>query len=280
MFLLHQFHNGRAAQAFSDYLTALGIKNKLHYDDFNYQLLLAQEEQQAQAESELALFLQHPNDPKYMSASWQTGEVSSEHNYFAFSDSSLVSNFFHHAGLVTHGIFAVCLVLYLLIAAGLFQPIPSVLAFFTNQPFDYSQSWRFITPALLHFSALHIIFNLLWWWQLAGLVEKEQGKMHLLVLFLFSGIAANLAQYFLVSPYFGGLSGVVYGLVGYCWLFGKLNKSSQVMLPDAYFLFLLAWLVLGFIDLLPVNIANYAHLVGLLAGLLMAVLTSKLRLHV
>jgi GlpG protein len=280
MFLLHQFQNRRAAQAFSDYLNALGIQNKLHHDDFSYQLLLAQQEQQAQAEIELELFLEHPNDRKYMSASWQTGEVSSENNYFAFADSNLISNFIHHAGLVTHSIFIICLGVYLLIASGLFQPIPSVLSFFSQQPFDYSESWRFITPAFLHFSALHIIFNLLWWWQLAGLVEKQQGKMYLFVLFVFSGIAANLAQYFLVSPYFGGLSGVVYGLVGYCWLYGKLNKSSQVMLPNSLFVFLLAWLVLGFVDLLPVNIANYAHLVGLLAGLLMAVLTSKLRLHV
>ncbi|MFT6926871.1 MAG: GlpG protein [Psychromonas sp.] len=280
MFSLYQFQNRRAAQAFSDYLNTIGIKNRLHHDDFSYQLLIAQEEQRAQAEIELDLFLQHPNNPKYMSASWQTGEVSSDSNYFAFAESNLVSNFIHHAGLVTHVIFALSLVIYLLTASGVFQPIPSILSFFTQQPFDYSQSWRFITPALLHFSPLHIIFNLLWWWQLAGLVERQQGKMHLLVLFLFSGVAANLAQYFLVSPYFGGLSGVVYGLVGYCWLFGKLNKSSQVMLPNSLFLFLLAWLVLGFVDILPVNIANYAHLVGLLAGLLMAVLTSKLKLHV
>jgi len=36
--------------------------------------------------------------------------------------------------------------------------------------------------------------------------------------------------------------------------------------------------VLGFIDILPVNVANYAHLVGLLAGLLLAAACSKLKL--
>ncbi|WP_372882039.1 rhomboid family intramembrane serine protease GlpG [Psychromonas sp.] len=275
MFLLHQFQNRRAAQAFSDYLNSIGIRNKLEHGDFDYALFIAQEEQQAQAQVELDLFLQHPNNPKYLSASWQAGEVSADNNHFAFAASNLAGNFISHAGIITHSVFALCLVIYLLIVSGLFQPIPSVLAFFTHLPFDYTQSWRFITPAFLHFSALHIIFNLLWWWELAGMVEKQQGKVRLLLLFVFSGVAANLAQYFLVSPYFGGLSGVVYGLVGYCWLFGKLNKNSKVQLPNSYFIFLLAWLAFGFVDLLPMNVANYAHLVGLLAGLLLAFVMPK-----
>ncbi|WP_413700403.1 rhomboid family intramembrane serine protease [Psychromonas sp. KJ10-10] len=121
------------------------------------------------------------------------------------------------------------------------------------------------------------MFNLLWWWQLAGLVEKKQGKQRLLILFIFSAVASNLAQYFLVGPYFGGLSGVVYALVGYCWLLGKLKSNSNIYLADSYFMFLIFWLVLGFIDLLPMNVANYAHLAGLLAGLMLAFLTNKLK---
>jgi len=50
-----------------------------------------------------------------------------------------------------------------------------------------------------------------------------------------------------------------------------------VQLTNSYFLFLLAWLVLGFVDLLPVNVANYAHLVGMLAGLLLAFIATLLK---
>ncbi|MEH6453083.1 MAG: rhomboid family intramembrane serine protease GlpG [Psychromonas sp.] len=278
MFTLHQFQNPRAAQALSDYLTSLAIKNQIQHDDFIFHLLIEQAEQQAQAQLELEQFLHNPNDPKYLSVSWETGTISKERNHLAYSDSNLITNFINHAGLLTHSVFAFCLVIYGLTALGLFDPIQSVLAFFTQQPFDYLQSWRFITPAFLHFSALHLVFNLLWWWQLGGLVEKQQGKQRLVLLFLFSAIASNLAQYFMVGPYFGGLSGVVYALVGYCWLFGKLNTSSKVMLPNAYFIFLLAWLIFGFVDILPTNIANYAHLVGLISGLALAALATKLKL--
>jgi len=275
--LLHQFQHLRAAQAFSDYLTKLKIENCIEHDNFSYQVVLNDVSQQEEAQAELALFLENPNQDKYLSASWESGNTDAPRADFSYENSHLLTNFIQHAGWLTHSIFAFCLLVYGLTTLGLFNPIQSALAFFTHQPFDYSQSWRFITPAFLHFSALHIVFNLLWWWQLAGVVEKQQGKQRLLSLLLFTGIASNLAQYFLVGPYFGGLSGVVYGLVGYCWLFGILNKDSAVNLSNAYFYFLLAWLALGFIDLLPVNVANYAHLVGLLAGLLLALISTTLK---
>jgi len=276
--LLHQFQHLRAAQAFSDYLTQLNIMSRIEHDNFSYQVILDDLSQQEVAQAELVAFLENPNQDKYLSASWESGNADTPRAEFSYENSHMLTNFIQHAGWLTHSIFAFCLFIYGLTVLGLFDPIRSALAFFTQQPFDYLQSWRFITPAFLHFSALHIVFNLLWWWQLAGVVEKQQGKQRLLLLFLFTAIASNLAQYFLVGPYFGGLSGVVYGLVGYCWLFGVLNKDSAVNLLNSYFYFLLAWLALGFIDLLPVNVANYAHLVGLLAGLLLALISTKLKI--
>lgn len=276
MVTLHHFQNLRAAQAFSDHLNAMAIKNHLQHDEFNYQLLIEQSVQQPLAQRELALFLHNPNDPKYLAASWQTGSTEQE-NPLAYANSNLVANFITHGGFISHSVFLVCAFIYALISVGWFNPIQSVLAFFTTQPFDYSQSWRFVTPAFIHFSLLHLTFNLLWWWQLAGIVEKEQGRLRLMVVFLCSAVASNLAQFYLVGPYFGGLSGVVYALVGYCWLFGLLNKNSKVNLPNAYFLFLLVWLGLGFVNLLPVNVANYAHLIGLLSGLVLALIGTKIK---
>ena len=276
MFTLHHFHNLRAAQAFSDYLNAIDIKNKIQHDEFNYLILVEQNIQQDLAQKELELFLQNPNDSKYLSASWQTGSTTQNSNHLAYLNSNLTANFISRGGFISHSVFLACVLIYALTSLGLFNPIQSVFAFFTVQPFDYSESWRFITPAFMHFSVLHIVFNLLWWWELAGVIEKQHGKLRLILLFFFTAISSNLAQYYLVGPYFGGLSGVVYGLVGYCWLFGILNKNSKVNLPNSYFLFLLGWLALGFIDLLPVNVANYAHLAGLLAGLISAGVCARL----
>lgn len=271
---LHEFQNLRAAQAFSDYLHSLGIDNYIEDNQFNFKLFIKHNEQIDKAQLELNEFLQNPNQAKYLAASWHTGSTKQDSSLLAYQHTHLFTNFISHGGLITHCIFIACIIIYTLTTLGLFNPIQSSLAFFTQQPFDYWQSWRFVTPAFLHFSALHIIFNLLWWWQLAGVIEKQQGKQHIILLFLVTAITSNFAQYYLVSPYFGGLSGVVYGLVGYCWLFGVINKNSKVNLPNAYFIFLLVWLALGFIDILPVNVANYAHLIGLLSGGVLAIMTS------
>lgn len=277
MFTLHHFQNLRAAQAFSDYLNSIKINNKIQHDEFNYLILIQQDVQQEQAQKELAQFLNNPTDRKYLSASWETGSATQDVDFSSFFGSGSIANFTRKGGVISHSVFILCLLIYGLTSIGLLEPMQSPFAFFTQQPFDYAQFWRFITPAFLHFSLLHIVFNLLWWWDLAGLIEKQHGKLQLLLVFLFTAITSNLAQYYLVGPYFGGLSGVVYGLVGYCWLFGILNKNSKVTLSNSFFVFLLGWLALGFIDILPVNVANYAHLVGLLAGLFLAAITSKIK---
>jgi len=278
MISLHRFEHLRLAQAFSDYLNSQKISNTIQHSEFSYEILLEQEQQLHIAEKALAEFLANPTQSKYLSASWESGNLKSTPDQLSYANADLFSNFKRQAGILTHSLFAICCVIYALIAFGVFNPLNSFLAFYQQQPFDYLQSWRFITPALLHFSLLHIVFNLLWWWQLGGLVEKQHGKQRLIILFLFSAVASNLSQFFLVGPYFGGLSGVVYALVGYCWLFGQLDKTSKVHLPNGMFAILIGWLVLGFIDILPTNLANYAHLVGLLAGLMLAFVCHRLKL--
>jgi len=278
MEVLHRFEHLRLAQAFSDYLTSLEIGNIIEKNEFYHQIVITDTNKFIQAQLELTHFLANPTHKKYLSASWQSGKIEQNPAQFSYANMGLLSNIKKHGGLLTHSILIVCLSVYILLSLGLFHSFINELFFFSHQPFNYSQSWRFITPAFLHFSVLHIAFNLLWWWQLGGVIELKQGKQRLLLLFLFAAITSNIAQFFFVGPNFGGLSGVVYALIGYCWLYGNLNKNSDVRLPNNLFMFLLGWLVLGFVDLLPVNIANYAHLVGLLTGLFFAMLYSKLKL--
>ncbi|MFT6904697.1 MAG: GlpG protein, partial [Oleiphilaceae bacterium] len=145
MLVLHHFQNLRAAQAFSDHLSAINIKNHIQHDEFDYQLFVEQSAQNALAQSELELFLQNPNDPKYLAASWQTGSTTQD-NHLAYANSNVMANFISHGGFISHSVFILCAIIYALISLDWLNPMSSVLAFFTTQPFDYSQSWRFITP--------------------------------------------------------------------------------------------------------------------------------------
>lgn len=136
------------------------------------------------------------------------------------------------------------------------------------------QYWRLFTPVFLHFSLLHIVFNGLWLWEFGGRVEHVQGSGRLLVLVLLMGVGSNLAQaLFAEVGIFGGMSGVIYGLLGYCWIWARLSGDARLRLPGAITGFMLAWLVLsmmGFSELLGLGaVANAAHVGGLVMGLVL-----------
>ena len=95
---------------------------------------------------------------------------------------------------------------------------------------------------------------------------------------LISSLGANLAQYSFSGPsLFGGLSGVIYGLLGFCMMIEFEIKQERYELPPAIYLFMLVWLILGFIGILDLfgfgNVANFAHLGGLISGIIFAMIT-------
>jgi len=133
------------------------------------------------------------------------------------------------------------------------------------------QFWRFLTPTFLHFSELHLAFNVLWIWVVGSRIEFYHGRFTLLALVLLSGLISNFAQYLDAGPLFGGLSGVVFAFLGYAWLWDKTQPYGKIGLPSSIMGFLIVWLVLGYtgiFELLQLGaIANTAHLAGLIAGL-------------
>ena len=130
------------------------------------------------------------------------------------------------------------------------------------------QPWRLISPMLLHFGWLHLVFNVLWWLDLGRRIEC-QSRLLLVVLLLFTSVAANVAQAWQVASLFGGLSGVIYGLLGYIWVMDRYNPV-RYHLPQNILIFMLLWLLLGISGLFPAlgfgDMANMAHIGGLVAG--------------
>ncbi|PAV26504.1 rhomboid family intramembrane serine protease [Tamilnaduibacter salinus] len=136
------------------------------------------------------------------------------------------------------------------------------------------QFWRLITPDFLHFSWSHIIFNSVMLWFLGSQVEWFDGKARLITLFIGISLLSNSLQYLASGPLFGGLSGVVYGILGYCWL--SQQRMPRFQFPPALVVVALVWMLIGFTPL-PVwlgigRMANEAHLGGFVAGILLALL--------
>lgn len=133
--------------------------------------------------------------------------------------------------------------------------------------------WRLVTPIFVHFGFLHLAMNSMWYWELGRRIEYRQGALMLLGLTLVFGIVSNMAQYTYGGPgIFGGLSGVLYGLLGHCWLFQKLSPDEAYRLPPGVVVLMLVWLVIcltGVIEVVSFGalaIANAAHVGGLVAG--------------
>ena len=88
------------------------------------------------------------------------------------------------------------------------------------------QWWRLLSPMLIHFGILHLAMNALWYWELGRRIEYRHGGLALLGLTLLFGLLSNFAQFWFGGPsLFGGLSGVLYGLLGYCWIFQLLAPT-------------------------------------------------------
>ncbi|WP_300651033.1 rhomboid family intramembrane serine protease [Pseudomonas sp.] len=142
---------------------------------------------------------------------------------------------------------------------------------YLSEMLETRQWWRLITPMLIHFGLLHLTMNALWYWVLGRRIEARQGPWMLLGLTLLFSLASNLAQYSFSGPaLFGGLSGVLYGMLGHCWLFQLLAPNAEYRLPRGVLVMMLAWLLIcmtGIFELLQFGaIANAAHVGGLLAG--------------
>src|SRR5262249_46234350 len=122
---------------------------------------------------------------------------------------------------------------------------------------------------------LHILFNMLWLRDLGSMIEGRQSSLHLLLLVLIIGACSNLGQCYIgmKGPDFGGMSGVVYGLLGYIWIRGKFDPGSGLYLHPTTVWMMVIWFIACFTPFIP-NIANSAHAVGLGMGMAWGYLSS------
>jgi len=137
----------------------------------------------------------------------------------------------------------------------------------------HGQLWRLVTPIFIHasilassFGLLHILFNMLWLKDLGQMLERTQGKQGLLTKVLVLAVLSNLGQFFLAGPSFGGMSGVVYGLLGYAWMRGRFDLTSGLFVHSQTVMMMTMWFLLCLGGMMG-PIANGAHGVGLVVGI-------------
>jgi GlpG protein len=268
---LISFSHPRVAQAFVDYMATKNVHIEAKINGDQTELWLADASQLNFTLAELDQFLTNPADKRYSEASWQAGSTDAA---FRYQDINYWQIIRQKAGRLTLLVIAVCIAVYLLL---LFAGVNSVMDWlaFPADDSQYGEIWRWLTPAFIHFSLMHISFNLVLWWSIGGELEIRLGSAKLLQILLISGLISNGAQAFFDGPNFGGLSGVVYALVGYAWLLGEKAPQLGIQLNRAIMIASVLWLFVGYFDILDPPMANTAHLSGLVVGLALALWDSK-----
>lgn len=128
--------------------------------------------------------------------------------------------------------------------------------------------WRLWTPTFVHYTLPHLVGNLVLWVAFASKIEKES-RLELSIIVIFSAAGANLLQWWLEGPNFGGLSGVVYALMTYLYLMHRLGGKANYKMDPNLCLLMLAFIPLAAFGVVD-NLANFAHIGGLICGALLA----------
>lgn len=293
MRLIGHLENESNARTFADFLYVQGIDNQLEFQkDEGWAIWVRDEDKLDPAAKLLAGFRLSPNDPRYHTESKSAAQLRAQENKTEEAYRKKLRgrrDLFrpltaYGFGPLTLALIVVCAVVF--IWSRFANDLEAIRALFISEQFaghrDFGamlpevrrgQIWRLFTPAFIHMGWLHILFNMLWLRDLGSMIEGRQGSLQLALLVLVLAGLSDFGQYYVSGPIFGGMSGVVYGLLGYAWIRGKFDPGSGLFLHPSTVNMMLIWLVLCYSNLLG-PVANTAHAVGLVSGMAWGYLSS------
>lgn len=150
---------------------------------------------------------------------------------------------------------------------------------------QHGQIWRLLTPMILHFGVLHIVFNMMWLLDLGRQIERQEGSFKYLLGVLSIAVCSNFAQAWFMHPNFGGMSGVIYGLIGFIWMRQFTHTGRSYFLHPQTLGLALLFFVLCIAQDMPLfapllgnlfgPVANFAHGGGLLIGVVIGFLQGQ-----
>jgi GlpG protein len=301
------------AEKFAAYLVTRGIHASIEDEDGAWAVWVREEDRLDEARREMEEFTSNPQDGKYREAVRQANAVLQEEAKRREQARKRQINMRDRWGrsrgsrtpLVT-AVILVCVIIFLLtIGGGQAAKLQSKLTFsdvskarsrgnyvqISDRLIDIRQGqvWRLVTPVLLHGGIWHLAFNMIMLYYLGTPIEQRKGAARLAGLMLTIAVVSTAVQAlapsdwgpFSGSPYVVGMSGVVYGLLGYLWMKGLHQPEEGLWVNPGTLMFLLIWMFLGFAGvldlLLGARVANLAHGAGLLTG--MAVAYTAAALH-
>ena len=283
------------ARLFGDYLLTQGIRSEVEVEaDGSCLIWVLDDEQIDAARGFLERFRQNPTAPEFARKAADAERLRAEEEKAQADWRKRVHNrkrvfpgmIRYGAGPLTYLLVVLSVVMAVYSKAGTNEDF--LRHFFISYPVNgesgflpevaHGEWWRLLTPIFIHFGIGHIVFNMMWLFQLGSMIESAQGTGRFALLIVLFALLSNLAQYKFGGPGFGGMSGVNYGLIGYIWIRGRTDPGSGLHLDKPSVIFSVAWFFLCLTGWAG-SVANYAHGAGLLAGMAWGWVSAKIALR-
>lgn len=158
---------------------------------------------------------------------------------------------------------------------------PNIIGIFAFSPSTFFyEPWTIITSMFLHSGITHLFFNMFALFMFGNMLERKVGTKYFLMVYIASGILGAVG-FGLTSPNGAavGASGAIYGIIGALAL---LEPNITIFLMGIPMPMYIGGFVYALIELIGMggsnsfgsndNIAHSAHLVGLIGGVLTALI--------
>jgi GlpG protein len=278
MRMIGHVKNEASAKTFGGYLSSLDIRNMVEPDADGWAVWIYSEDQIEKGNDALAAFLKNPGNPSFQrgAESAAASEERQRKEEAAFAKRVRTADqIWHRSDTTPLTYILIGASVLVTLMAGLNPSLPNVHRLLISEgepgflPEVFSgQVWRLITPIFIHFGPTHLIFNMWVLYDLGRLIEMAQGTKRLGLLVAVIGVGSTVGQYVVASryPFFGGMSGVLYGMVGYIWLRSYCDPGSGLYLAPMTLGVMLVWFFLCLFGIIP-GVANGTHAVGLVMGI-------------
>lgn len=138
-----------------------------------------------------------------------------------------------------------------------------------------SAPWTLITSVFIHGGMAHLLGNIFALGLFGSILERIQGTKKFLLVFFASGIISGIASSFFYDAALGA-SGAIFGVLG---TLAALRPKMMVWtygVPMPMFIAAGFWLALDIAGAFyPTNIANMAHIAGLIFGVVIGITQRK-----
>lgn len=291
MRLIGHLPDEKSAAAFCSYLWSRGIENQVEAEEDRCALWVHSEERRTEAGTLLEEFQRDPGQARFhldtatllaaAEKALETARIESP----ASAHPLVLVTVPYGAGAVTLVLVLVSLalafmgwvgyedrILQELLITSLPVETPSVPVASGLPEIAQGEFWRLLTPVLVNVDVLPLMFNLLLLLHLGSLIESCVGAGRLGALFIVIGVLTNLAQFCVSGPAFCGAAGVLFGLLGYVWVRGRMDPDSGLFLRPHTAAMMVVFYTVGMAGsasgLFKLSLGTTAQLTGLALGLI------------